>query len=256
MNICRITLTLSLPFNLENKSNKGYQVKLECLKYLNRLVEVVRFKTKKYWLLPVVEHEILYADISDFIHDSGKKKEGYVDMSEVSMLNLPMLAESDVLPEIQHLLKSGERINYSDSLILDSYYYIFLGKYNESVITSNFALEMFILESLKEILQFRYASETELEHALHNVLEKNLRYTFRKNFMGGKDHLTLMKDSDIYRKFDTARDFRANVLHNGLEPNRSDAELNLTCIYDVNNYLIQNATNYGANVIKRAKRKK
>jgi hypothetical protein len=74
VNICHITMKLSLPFKLVNNSNQSDDIKSECLKYLNRLVEVVRYKTRKYWLLPVINNELLYADISYLIDASGRRK--------------------------------------------------------------------------------------------------------------------------------------------------------------------------------------
>jgi hypothetical protein len=94
-------MELSLPFTLVNNSSQNDDVKSECLQYLNRLVEVVRYKTGKYWLLPVSNNELLYADISDLIDGSGKRKEGIIDMSSIFVLPTPYKNESEIHEEIK-----------------------------------------------------------------------------------------------------------------------------------------------------------
>lgn len=241
-----------MPFLLDKNSNQAYDIKLECLKYLNRLVEVIRFKTRKYWLLPVNENELLYADFSDYVDKSGMRKEGYVNMSPMFGLDVPITDESEVLHEVRELLKNEHIIYYSDSLILDAYTYILLGRYNDSIATSNLALEMFILEILREILQYRYATDLELDDALKRVVEDKLHATFRKNFLNGKKHDELMRTSDVYRKFDASRNYRAKIMHGGKRLDRSEAVMNLNNIHAVDGYLINNSSTYGPIVIQRS----
>jgi hypothetical protein len=251
VNICHVTMELSLPFTLVNSSQSD-DVKSECLKYLNRLVEVIRYKTRKYWLLPVNNNELLYADISDSRDASGKRKEGHLDMSSLFVLHTPIKNESEVYEEIEQLLKSGQEINYSDSLILNAYNYILLGEYNDSILTSNLALEMFILQSLKEILQYGYAIQAELDKALDSILENKLHATFRKNFLNDKSHCELMGTSEIFRKFDAAREYRFKIMHRGKRLSQMDAVTNINDIHDVNRYLIDNSSIYGPTILQRA----
>lgn len=98
INIYHITMELMLPFALVNNTTQTDDIKSECLKYLNRLIEVVRYKTRKYWLLPVSNNELLYADISNLVDASGKGKgkEGYINMSSFSVLNMSTKNESEV----------------------------------------------------------------------------------------------------------------------------------------------------------------
>ncbi len=255
INICHVTMELSLPFTLVNNSSQNDEVKSECLKYLNRLVEVVRYKTRKYWLLPVTNNELLYADISDLIDGSGKRKEGIIDMSSIFILPTPYKNEFEVYGEIEQLLKNGQKIHYFDSLILNAHNYIFLGQYNDSILTSNLALEIFILESLREVLQYRYATETELAKALNSVLEDKLHATFRKNFLNDKPHFELMRTSEIYKKFDAARENRSKIMHKGKKLSQNDAVINIANVHYVNQSLINNSSTYGNTILQRAQTK-
>lgn len=255
VNISRISMTLTTPFKFEDNPRVAEDLKRECLKYLNRLVEVIRYKTRKYWLLPVSEYEVLYADIQDLTDVSLKKKQGYLEMSYVTAaVNLPIKEESEVIDEIKHLLKNGEKLPYSEALILDAYSYIFTGQFNESIVMSNLALEIFILESLREILQLIYSTDEEIDGALERVTKGKLHATFRKNFLGGKDHNELIETNDIYRKFDEARNYRSQIMHHGKRLNMHDAEVNLRDILHINFYLLENISAYAERIIQRSQK--
>ena len=221
--------------------------------YLNRLVEVIRHTTRKYWLLPVSEYELLYADIQDKTKGLAKTKQGYIIMpTATTTVNLPISEEDDVIAETRQLLVGGQIIPYSDALILDAYNYVFTGQFNESIVTSNLAFEIFILENLREILELVYSTNREIDKALERVTESKLHATFRKNFLGSNDHLKLMETSDIYRKFDEVRSYRSHIMHHGRRLNVHDAEANLRNILQINLYLNQNISAYAERVIQRS----
>jgi hypothetical protein len=203
----------------------------------------------------VNENELLYADIIKLTdEETGKKKEGYIDMSCVAALDIPIKTENEVKDQITQALKNEENVYYSDSLILDAYNYILLGRYNECIVVSNLALEIFILEILRAILRTEYDTDYELNQALNRVLETKLHTTVRKNFFANKKHDELMLESETYRKFDVARDFRRKVMHHGEKLNKDDAEKNINNIFNVNLYLIQNAGAFREHILKRAGR--
>ena len=102
------------------------------------------------------------------------------------------------------------------------------------IATSNLALEIFILEASKEVLQYRYATDLENDKAIERVLEKKLHSTFRKNFLNGKACAELIKTSDVQRKFDAARNYRAenNTLLDFKNGQETNLQYNMTAHQD------------------------
>lgn len=236
VNISRVCIIFATPNKIDE--TLGPDLKRQCLEYLNRLVEVIRYKTRKYWLLPVSEYELIYADIEDLTEGFGNRK-GHILLSEVStVVNLPIKQENEVVDEINSCLKEEQRIPYSDLLILDSYNYIFTGQFNESIVTSNLALEIFIKETLRDILAIKYSNEKDINAALSSILEDTLHKTFRKNFLGDISHEKARETSDIYKRFSQSRDYRYRVIHRGERLNARDSEGNLTNILKINWYLL------------------
>lgn len=89
------------------------------------------------------------------------------------------------------------------------------------------------------------------DNCLERVKQKKLHATFRKNFLGGKDHNELMESNDIYRKFDEVRNYRFQIMHKGKRLSMHDAEANLRNILNINLYLIENISQYFELIIQR-----
>ncbi len=244
-NIWKITMTMPyIP-----KPDASRQFVQECLRYLNRLVEVVRYKTKKYWITPLSEHDILFAKIIDMVDDSGKHKTGFI-MPEVAVYPIQILDEATVITDITRMVANEEKIPLSETLILDSYNYFSTGQYNEAAIISNLALELFVHEFLKEILQHKYKTNQELNYKLDLALEGRFHKVMRRNFFDDKDHEILKNTDPIYSKFCNARDTRGIILHSGaakLDINKSLEVINE--IHHVQNFLTSNSQRFVRSLI-------
>lgn len=194
------------------------------------------------------------ADILDLTDNAtGKKKEGYINMSSATLLDIPIKSEAEVRGQITQSLENEEKVYYSDSLILDAYNYILQGRYNECIIISNIALEIFVLELLREVLRTKFEYDYEVNQALKNVREKKLHPTMRKNFFAGRSHEELIQNNEIYIKFHEARKYREQVIHHGMLLEKLDAEKNINTILEVNKYLVQNVSTFAGDILKRAR---
>lgn len=221
----------------------------ECLKYLNRLVEVVRYKTKKYWITPISSHDIIYAKIIDMDTDSGKHKTGFL-MPEISVYPIQYLDETNMMSNITDMLASEKSIYMSENLILDSYNYFSTGAYNEAVIISNLALEVFVDEYIAEILQRKYRTETILSEKIDAAVEGKFHKVMRRNFFDDRNHESLKKTEPVYLKFCEVRDIRRKVMH----PHASKIDIDtafrvINKVSDVQQFLISNSYQFAQHIV-------
>jgi hypothetical protein len=75
-NISSITMELPGEDNLlsgtELFETSSSSIKLECVKYFNRLVEVVRYVSRQYWITPISLREIIELNVV-IENDDGEK---------------------------------------------------------------------------------------------------------------------------------------------------------------------------------------
>ena len=70
-NIYKVKMTF--PSYDKNDLFESTSLKKECIRYLNPLLETIRYHTKDYWLDRLNEHDIQYFRILEEVDNSGKK---------------------------------------------------------------------------------------------------------------------------------------------------------------------------------------
>ena len=215
VNIFKIRVIL--PFVIDVSSGNADEppaLKKKCIPYLNRLREVVRYYTNKYWIAPVSEHDITYFRILEEVNESGQKRRGFALIFDSLVFPVQINEESGVMKHITDMLLRGLKPSTSMNLLLDSFNYFATGQFNEAVILANIGMEAFADEFITDVLRHKYSNQTELNKKVNDALSGKFHHVVRRNFFKDLSDAELRKKNDvIYLKFDSARKTRRSVMH-------------------------------------------
>ena len=225
------------------------EFKREFIPFLNRLIEVVRFKTKAYWITPITEHDIVYFDIIEKIDDTGKSTWVFSLVPDALLFPIQTIDQENVKQDISHMLENNIQVPRFELLLLDSYNYFATSQFNLAVIIANTALEIFIEQYIKQILSQKYDGKR-LQSKVSLALEgKKLHHKVRRNFFYSQNHGELLKSHPIYEKFDFARESRRKAVHSDVELDRNTSLNSIKYISDFIHYLRKNIDEIGKYII-------
>jgi hypothetical protein len=195
-------------------------IKQECIKYLNRLSEVVRYKTKRYWTPFVSGRDIIHINFQ-ILDEQGKGNNGFLsDAGQGFEINLQTQEELSVRTEILGMLEKELKIPSYENLALDSFNYYSMGQFNEAVILMNIALEELVKQFLFEKLMVKLNLPVE-------KAEKKIDQIFSHKKRGGRtgmhkvmtvdfkeiDGRSLEEYPELWSKFNSVRTTRKNTMH-------------------------------------------
>ena len=185
-----------------------------CMKYLNRLTEVIRFTTHRYWIKMITVRAV---DILKVNVENGEGPQP--SLSQLIGYPKGFTFEPFVIHEqaakkglIEKILANGQRLPLSENLLLDSLNYFHSGKFSEAIITINISLEVFV----EEFLTDRYIAEGNDEKIANKLVDKlfdgKFHGTMRKAFF---NHMTddERKKHDMWVRFENIRATRKHVTH-------------------------------------------
>jgi hypothetical protein len=234
VNISRVRITL--PYHMQ--FGEPLEFKRECIPFLNRLIEAVKYNTNAYWITPVTEHDILYFDIIENIDDTGNPRRGFSDVAQALIFPVQVIDQTNVQKEISYILENEVHIPRFALLLLDSYNYFASSQFNLAIITANTALEIFIEKYLKSVLSRKFQSQDQLENKLSLALEgKNLHSKVRRNFFKNQEHDVLLRLEPVYEKFHAARNHRGKAVHSEKELERDESFNGMKGIIHFTEYL-------------------
>ena len=184
-----------------------------CMKYLNRLTEVIRFATHRYWIRMISQRDI---DIFSIKTDNGNGPqpslfklgfpEGYI------FEPLPIYEQSSRKNLIDKILTKGHRLQLSENLIFDALNNFFSGKFSEAVISINVSLEVFVEEFSTERYKAEGIDENVANRMVDELFDGKFHKTFRKAFFENTPD-TKRVSHPIWIKFENARAKRKQVMH-------------------------------------------
>jgi hypothetical protein len=216
-----------IPENDDGNTNTGYvppptsSIKREALNYFNRFIDVLRWKTRKFWIRPISEFDISYMEITKE-DNTGKKRGGFsLDMGNPSFPPYPMnSADENILKsDIVTLLENESPIAFHDMLFLESINQYQAARFDEAVITMNIALESFTATYLSNRLRKQGNSEQEVKKKIDEAFstdKKNGKTGMRKaitKYFEEIDNRSLEHNEKLWKRFEDARDKRALVIH-------------------------------------------
>lgn len=208
---------------LEDLSHDNHiNVQKICLTFLNRLIEVIRWHTKKYWIHNLAGSDV-YLNNFDLLDDAGRNVGGQLHGQPiVTLFLLPNEVESQDIKktQIHSSLKTEERIPVHDALYLDALHDFSQGRFNKAVMVINTALESATTEYLFQHLIKNGNSREDAKSIIDKIIsfgkKKNKKSGFHKILTEDFKSITgrsLEDNSELWTRFNDARLKRKTTLH-------------------------------------------
>ena len=208
---------------LEDISHDNHNnVQKICVNYLNRLIEVIRWQTRRFWIHDLAGTDVYLNKFDLFDHD-GRNIGGQVQMQPIlTLLELPSDAvnQSNKKNQIESSLASNERIPVHDTLYLDALQDFSQGKFNKAVMIINTGLESAITEYLLQQLikngMSREDAKKKIDQFLKFGKKRNGKTGFGKILSEDFKEVTgrsLEDVSELWEGFKDARLKRKTTIH-------------------------------------------
>jgi hypothetical protein len=183
-------LALSMMSNMDTRPDIQ-AIKKHCLACLNRLIDVVRYCTRRYWMRTLRGQDLFIYNIT---REKNGNAEGEQFFSPPSGYNYPIqiIDEDSVKPGILEMLQKRTPLPLSLKLWLDGLSLYSSGRFNEAVINANISLEVFLDEYLSEKYKAAGKSDEEIEQLLAKDFKDGLHKLMRRQFFGDQSHKELI----------------------------------------------------------------
>lgn len=224
-------INIEFPYLFDESPSKAEVIKRECAACLNRLGEVVRFKTRLFVIERVFEHDIFLFNF-DTVDSTGKKSTGSAfGFGGGPIFPINSIPEQNVEPELIQMLRNETEVPFYENLRLDSYYYFITGQFNNAVIIHNIILESIVADHLRGKLLKKGLSNEEADKTVDKIFsqKKGMHRVMSEGFeqIDGRS----FRSSNLWEKFTLARTTRKNVIHP--RTTRISKELALQTLQDI-----------------------
>ncbi len=235
---------------LEDISHDNHDnVQKLCLTYLNRLIEVVRWHTKRHWIHNLAGSDV-YLNSFDLFDDNGRNVGGQKHGQPIlTLFHLPSDAENqdNRKNQIQASLESEERIPVHDALYLDALHDFSQGRFNKAVMVINTALESATTEYLFQQLIKNGDSEDDAKKKIDKILSFGIRLNRKSGFRKilSEDFKSItgrsLEDSpELWMGFNDAREKRKTTLHPYIgKLSESEARKAIMDVLNVMNWVLE-----------------
>ncbi len=189
------------------------EIKKHSLTCLNRLIDVIRYCTRRYWIRTLREQDLFIYKIT---REKNRNEEDEQVFSPPSGHTYPIqiFDENNVKPCISEMLQKRISLPLSLKLWLDGLSLYSSGRFNEAIINANISFEVFLDEYLSEQYKAAGKSDKEIEQLLAKDFKDGLHKLTRRQFFANQSHEELINNRDpIYLKFDNLRIKRTNAIH-------------------------------------------
>jgi hypothetical protein len=199
------------------------------LEYLNRVLDVWRFATKKFWLKESVSDRDILAMMYKIIPASGESQEGCFGFGLPGAIKFPytIIETSKALPIILKCLKDETAIPLFQMFLLNALNHLIERRFDLSIIEMNIALEEYATIHLGRKLLQKGCPEGEISKRLskYDRLHKKLDRGF-KDIAG----VSLKDDKELWNAFNLMRDIRKNTVHPFVRRMSYQDAMNVTAI--------------------------
>jgi len=222
--LIRPTKTKVLPDGrMEDLSHDNHvNVQKDCLLYLNRLIEVIRWHTRRHWIHNLSGADV-YLNSFDCFDDKQKNVGGQIHGQPIyTLFNLPNFAlnQSDMQKEIDKTLTSEEKIPVHDALYIDALHDFSQGRFNKAVMVINTALESATTEYLLQELIKQGMPKDDAKKKIDSFIafgkKRNGKSGFHKVLTEDFKEVTgrsLEDEPELWAGFNDARIKRKTTLH-------------------------------------------
>lgn len=190
--------------------------------YINRLIEIIRWHTKRHWIHNLAGSDV-YLNNFDLFDDNGKNVGGQMHGQPIlTLFNLPSEAETQDAKknQIQSSLDSEEKVPVHDALYLDALHDFSQGRFNKAVMVINTALESATTEYLLQQLVKKGNSRDDAKKTVDKIISFGKKINKKSGF-----HKILTEDfksiigrsledePELWSRFNDARLKRKTTLH-------------------------------------------
>lgn len=209
---------------LEDLSHDHHvNVQKDCMLYLNRLIQVVRWHTRKFWINNLSGFDINLNKF-DLFDDNERNIGGQIHGQPIyTPFKLPNLTvyQKDIQKEILQSLKTEDKIPVYDALYLDALDDFSRGQFNKAVMTINIALEStitdYLLSELVKQGKTRDEAKKQVDKYLKFDKKREGRSGFHKILANDFKDVTgrsLEKDEpELWKEFENTRNKRKTTIH-------------------------------------------
>lgn len=220
--------------DFDNAPNIFEETTNECARYLNRLREVIRYVTRRYWIRDIAKNHIRIHSIR-VEQDDGKSRTHMLLIPPVNH-NFPISIreQEGVNTEIQLMLTNENIIPLPERLYADSLNFFGNGRYQEAIVNSNTALEVAVFEQVKKIAESDGKGDVEVERVVDKIFKPRKFETQVKRAFFGNITQQDFEQTDICKNLREIRDKRGNAIHPGVHFfSESEAKIQLIKIHQV-----------------------
>lgn len=208
---------------LEDLSHDNHDnVQKTSITYLNRLIEIIRWHTKKHWIHNLAGSDV-YLNKFDLFDDHGKNVGGQTHGQPIlTTFSFPNETKTQDTKknQIDSSLDSQEKIPVHDALYLDSLHDFSQGRFNKSVMVINTALESATTEYLFRQLIKNGDGDDDAKKKIDKILsfgiKLNRKSGFHKILTEDFKEITgrsLEDEPELWTRFKDARVKRKTTLH-------------------------------------------
>lgn len=234
-------ITIELPYQREEHDEKmihnsvppSYSLKKDCVLFLNRLIDVVRFETRLHWI-PYINEKMIHGISKKVYDDNGNKINEIVNLDFGRGLQYKRQTRTQIEAKetISEKLKTNIVISIHERLFLDAIRYFEEGRNNESVILTNISLEEFVTNYLfnKAIEKFgkdkagKRLDQIKSTKSFGKVLTTHLKEI---------DQRSLKDNMELWDKYDFIRKIRKQAVHPNIR------QISVSDTFNVLNYTDQ-----------------
>jgi hypothetical protein len=186
--------------------------------YLNRLVEVIRYTTHRYWIRRLSGFYINIYNI-EIIGDDGRGR-------SITMFGAPrgytvpivIRPEEEVKTDLDKMLLDEDPIPISENLMLDALQFCSYGHFSESIIVANISIEVFVERKIFIDLVSQKVSEEsalEISNRVSESFEKGMKYFFFERYRKNKSQYDekLLQSDLVWKTVENIRNVRRSLIH-------------------------------------------
>jgi hypothetical protein len=236
-------VVLGFPYLIQSINGEQLftSAEVECVTYLNRLLDVLKYLTNKYWLAPLSSRD-LYFDNIETISDVGERRiHRGMGPKSFNPFNLPMTEQLHLKREIDQILLKEKKLPFFNSTFLDSFNAFDTRRFNEAVILINTAFEGYVPDFLISKLLRKGCSEEDARKDVGRRFSGQKRTLHKVLTTGFKEIVGKSQEDDdknLWQKFEDVREKRKSAVHPYISQlNEEDAINVISNILEIINWI-------------------
>lgn len=211
-------VVMGFPYLIQ-PANGGWlfpSVEAQCITYLNRLIDVVKYLTQKYWLAPLSSRDLYVNNVETLPDNARPRRHSGIGEKSFNRFNLSITEQSQLKREIDQIVLKEKKIPFFNSTFLDSFNAFDTRRFNEAVILINSAFEGYVADFLISRLMKKGHSEEEAKKDIEGRFsrtKRTLHIVMTSDFKEIVGKSLEEDDKDLWKKFEHARGKRKNAVH-------------------------------------------